>query len=138
MSLRSNPTNSPVSPIVPLSNGNYIVLSPNWNNKRGAVTWGSASTGVSGAISAANSLVGSNPGDSVGSYENQAIAGPISGVTPLVNGNYVVTSLNWNSGTGAVTWATAALGSAVRSPPPIAWSAAIPGIRWVASMGGTA
>ena len=48
--------------ITPLSNGNYVVDS-SWNGERGAATWGNGSTGVSGMVSAANSLVGSNPDD---------------------------------------------------------------------------
>src|SRR6202007_598536 len=49
-----------------LSNGNYVVLSSNWNGNRGAVTWGNGSTGISGPVSDNNSLVGSNAGDQVG------------------------------------------------------------------------
>ena len=86
-----------------LSSGNYVVLSPNWNNggnaSAGAVTWGNGSTGVSGVVSPTNSLVGSVAGDAVGSGI----------VFELVNGNYVVVSSNWSgvtssSGLGAVTW----------------------------------
>ena len=56
-----------------------------WDNgavvDAGAATWGSGTTGVTGVISAANSLVGSTANDQVG-----------SGVTALSNGNYVVRS----------------------------------------------
>src|SRR5262249_50948740 len=62
-----------------LSNGNYVVRSTRWNGNRGAVTWGSGTAGVSGTVSAANSLVGSNPNDYVGAL-----------ITALSNGNYVV------------------------------------------------
>ena len=51
-----------------MSNGNYVVESPCWNGSRGAATWGNGSTGMSGTVSAANSLVGSNPGDYVGAF----------------------------------------------------------------------
>jgi hypothetical protein len=86
-----------------LSNGNYVVASPKWDNgaaaDAGAVTWGSGTTGVSGVVSAANSLVGSTVGDGVGER----------GVTELTNGNYVVASPAWDNGAigdaGAVTWA---------------------------------
>ncbi|WP_295528871.1 filamentous hemagglutinin N-terminal domain-containing protein [Novosphingobium sp. Chol11] len=48
--------------VTALSNGNYVVASPNWYGSRGstagAVTWGSGTTGVSGVVSASNSLVG--------------------------------------------------------------------------------
>jgi hypothetical protein len=83
-----------VPTLIPLNNGNYVVRSANWNSDRGAATWGNGGTGVSGTISEANSLVGSNPGDAVA----------IDSVTPLSNGNYVVPSLVWNHGRGAVTW----------------------------------
>src|SRR5262249_56498082 len=49
--------------IVPLRNGNYVVLSPYWNGGRGAVTLGSGTAGISGIGSAVNSLVGSTPGN---------------------------------------------------------------------------
>ena len=80
--------------IATLTNGNYVVLSPNWSNSAGAVTWGSSTSGVSGVVSANNSLVGSNPNDQIG----------IGGVYALSNGNYVVDSSNWNGYRGAVTW----------------------------------
>jgi hypothetical protein len=85
---------------IPLENGNYVVLNPHWNDNRGAVTWGNGSTGVSGTISTANSLVGSNPNDYVG-------GDPYSGnfIFSLSNGNYVVGSSYWNNNRGAVTWA---------------------------------
>jgi hypothetical protein len=93
--------------VVPLSNGNYVIDSPNWSggyaNGLGAVTWGNGNTGVSGAVTDVNSLVGSNPGDQVGSY----------GVTALSDGNYVVDSPNWNrafNGLGAVTWGNGSTG----------------------------
>ena len=50
---------------VVLANGNYVVRSPYWDNgaaaDAGAVTWGDGTSGVTGAVSAANSLVGSRP-----------------------------------------------------------------------------
>jgi hypothetical protein len=64
----------------------------------GAVTWGNGSTGITGVVSSTNSLVGSTNSDLIGS----------TGFTELTNGNYVVASSNWDSGTvsnvGAVTW----------------------------------
>ena len=90
------------STITALSNGNYVVVSSAWANgaatKAGALTWGNGTTGVIGTVSAANSLVGSNANDRVGS----------SNITELASGNYVVSSQNWANGTatkaGAVTW----------------------------------
>ncbi|MEQ9620362.1 CHAT domain-containing protein [Coleofasciculus chthonoplastes] len=77
-------------------NGNYVVSSPNWNDTRGAVTWGNGTTRITGEVNATNSLVGTQADDQVGS----------GGVTALSNGNgnYVVSSPNWNDTRGAVTW----------------------------------
>ena len=91
-----------------LANGNYVVISTNWANgmatAAGAVTWGSGTTGISGTVSSANSLVGSTAGDVVGS----------DGVTALASGNYVVSSTNWTNGmatcAGAVTWGSGTAG----------------------------
>jgi hypothetical protein len=52
--------------IAALSNGNYVVDSPNWNGQRGAVTWGDGTIGITGTVDASNSLIGANPGDRVG------------------------------------------------------------------------
>lgn len=86
--------------ITVLTNGNYVIMSPQWRNasavNAGAVTFASATSGVSGVVSTANSLVGSSAGDAVGT------------ASPLGNGNYVVSSFHWtNAGAadaGAVTW----------------------------------
>ena len=50
--------------VLPLSNGRYAVLSPGWNEARGAVTWRSGAG--SGEVTAANSLHGVSPGDAIG------------------------------------------------------------------------
>jgi hypothetical protein len=92
--------------VTALTNGNYVVSSPACNNggttDAGAVTWGSGASGVSGAVSAANSLVGSNANDGVGT------------VVALANGHYVVASTSWNNGAtadaGAVTWCNGTTG----------------------------
>lgn len=89
--------------IVPLTNGNYVVLSPYWSNGAneyiGAITWGNGSTGTTGQVSTANSLVGTTFLD----FETGVR------VTPLSNGNYVISIPNWDDGSianaGAVTWA---------------------------------
>ena len=91
-----------------LSNGNYVVRSPNWDNgaatDAGAVTWGSGTTGISGVVSSSNSLVGSTSDDQVG----------YGGVMALSNGNYVVRSPYWDNGAatdaGAVTWGSGTTG----------------------------
>jgi hypothetical protein len=77
-----------------LENGNYVVPSSQWNNGMGAATWGDGTVGVKGIVSAANSLIGSSPGDQVG------IGGAF-----LNNGNYVIGSPLWSGGLGAATWA---------------------------------
>jgi len=83
-----------------LTNGNYVVSSYAWNGNHGAATWGDGSTGITGAVSVSNSLVGAAVGDQVSS----------SGVYALNSGNYVVNTYNWNSGRGAATWGDGATG----------------------------
>jgi len=85
--------------ITALENGNYVVSSPFWEANptmfsRGAVTWGDGATGTTGTVNETNSLVGTQANDQIGS----------GGVTALPNGNYVVSSPNWNGNRGAVTW----------------------------------
>lgn len=94
--------------IEPLTNGNFVVLSPDWSSATaqavGAVTWASGSGALTGIISSANSLVGSNIADHVGS----------AGVIALANGNFVVRSTDWNNGVaadvGAITWGSGLAG----------------------------
>ena len=103
--------------VTALSNGNYVVSSPNWTNgaaaDAGAVTWGSGTAGVSGAVSATNSLVGSTANDQVGG-DNVSGWGRFDDVTALSNGNYVVSSPDWTNGAaadaGAVTWGSGTAG----------------------------
>jgi hypothetical protein len=119
-------------PIVALSNGNYVVASPFWTNGAirsvGAATWGDGSKGISGAVSASNSLVGSVELDYVG----------IDRVAALSNGNYVVGSRNWHNGSvamaGAVTWADGTTGLS----GPVSASNSLVGssvFDWVGSQG---
>jgi filamentous hemagglutinin family protein len=85
-------------------NYNYVVVSPYWSSNKGAVTFGNGATGVSGAVSSANSLVGSVGGDEIG----------YGGITQLYgNGssyNYLVNSPLWNSYAGAVTFGSGLTG----------------------------
>jgi len=78
--------------VIPLSDGNYAVVSPSWDNgsivDAGAVTWRNGSTTTSGVISAANSLVGTSLNDRVG----------IPGVEALPGGRYFVVSTSWDDG----------------------------------------
>jgi Repeat of unknown function (DUF5650) len=93
-----------VSNIFLFNNGTYLVGSPYWNGERGAVTSGNVNTGVTGVVSAANSLVGSNPLDTVGGLSATPYdPGPYLDAQFLSNGNYLVVSPYWN-GRGAVTW----------------------------------
>jgi hypothetical protein len=113
-----------------LTNGNYVVRSSNWDSGAitdvGAVTWGNGTSGISGVVSSSNSLVGSRISDNVGS----------TGVTALSNGNYVVVSSNWDSGTitnaGAVTWGngTSGLSGVVSSSNSIVGQTANIGASW--------
>jgi hypothetical protein len=84
--------------VTPLSNGNYVVGSPNWGpTDRGAITWANGATGKSGIVSSANSLIGGNDGDQLGFP-----------IRALNNGHYVVSNALWDNGpivdAGAVTW----------------------------------
>ena len=91
--------------VTALEGGSYVVRSQFWDNgaasDAGAVTFGPAQGGVSGVVSATNSLVGSTAGDEVGS----------SGVTALEGGSYVVSSPFWDNGAaseaGALTFGPA-------------------------------
>jgi len=95
------------SGVVALSNGNYVVRSVFWSSSGvgevGAVTFANGQTGITGTISPQNSLVGSSPGDRVGTAAHA-----------LPNGNYLVSSPLWDSGSlanvGAVTFANGTTG----------------------------
>jgi hypothetical protein len=95
--------------VAALTNGNYVVCSPFWNNgtvsDAGAATFGNGVTGIHGAISGNNSLVGTETSDQVGFHCAMS----------LKNGNYVVLSPNWNNGAamqvGAVTFGDGNAGS---------------------------
>lgn len=92
--------------VAPLSNGNYVVRSRNWDNgatvNAGAATWCSGTGGCVGTVSASNSLVGTTANDYVGA------------VKVLSNGHYVVFSSSWDSGAitnaGATTWCDGTVG----------------------------
>lgn len=102
------------STITVLANGNYLVVSPLWNNgaalRVGAVTWANGETGIAGAVSAANSLVGSTTDDRVGNGESACCH-----AWALANGNAVVLSPYWHYGpmenAGAATWIDGAHGA---------------------------
>jgi hypothetical protein len=90
--------------VIPLANGNYVVVCSSWDNLAtasndvGAVTFCNGTTGRTGELGPGNSLVGVTDGSRVGSGI----------VIPLANGNYVVGSPGWSDGginsAGAATW----------------------------------
>ncbi|HSX59098.1 MAG TPA: hypothetical protein VLF18_02755 [Tahibacter sp.] len=87
--------------LVALPGGNAVVCSPDWDNgaivDSGAATWIDGSSGISGVVSPANSLVSDVAGSRV-------CSGPfLEEIAVLTNGNYVVASMSW-AGMGAVTW----------------------------------
>lgn len=92
--------------VLALSNGNYVVLSSSWNGvgapNAGAVTLGNGTTGTKGVVSSVNSLTGSSAYDRISD----------GGIIGLPNGNYVISSSSWSSGSlkGAVTWGSGTVG----------------------------
>ncbi|BBI99571.1 hypothetical protein FGKAn22_12640 [Ferrigenium kumadai] len=151
MTLTSNygwgPTTGEYSGIV-VRNGNLVVSSNNWNNGgaaagAGAVTWMNGATGalsngaLGGAVSSANSLVGSAAGDRVGMVTTHPWSGWTAdrrGLDWLPNGNFLVGSGEWGGGMGAVTWVNGTLGisGVVSSANSIVGSAAgdMVGVGW--------
>lgn len=79
------------SKVYALANGHYVVSSSLWTGgvgtSLGAVTWGDGTSGITGPVTASNSLVGSTASDQVG-----------TNIVILNNGNYVVGSPYWNNG----------------------------------------
>lgn len=95
--------------LLALPNGNYVVLSNNWDNgtanRAGAITWGSGTAGVTGPITAANSWVGTRAEDRLGLGTFRVFAdsywavsaefwdAPGSGSNPLFNAGAVTLGL---------------------------------------------
>ena len=63
-----------------LRNGNFLVLTGDWNSGRGAVTWSGEIVGTFGEVSAANSLIGT----AIGDLRNVGIRELASGITLLL------------------------------------------------------
>ena len=107
-SLVGSKTGDHVGIVTALTNGNYVVSAPDWDNgtltNAGMASLVNGLTGAVGTINAANSLVGSKKEDKVGGE-----------VTALSNNNYVVLSSSWDNGTtidaGAVTWGNGVSGT---------------------------
>ncbi len=105
LSVLSGSTNNPqndsvgIGGVTALTNGNFVVSSPNWDGLRGAATWGSGVTGINGTVSASNSLIGTTTNDQVGLT-----------VTALSNGNYITATTAWDDNLGAATWGSGSTG----------------------------
>ncbi|HEU4665645.1 MAG TPA: hypothetical protein VFS55_16565 [Dokdonella sp.] len=106
-----------------LPNGNFLVHSPYWNARAGAVTFVDGRTGMVGTVDESNSLVGSRPLDSVGA----------SGARVLSNGNYIVVAPDWSDGSetavGALTWGDGNVGVRGRISPATSFVGAHAGDR---------
>jgi hypothetical protein len=89
--------------VIALAGGHYVSASATWDLGAvvdvGAASFGNGNGGSIGAVTAANSLVGSTALDGVG-----------QSLLALSNGNYLVGSPGWSDGArpaiGAITWAT--------------------------------
>jgi hypothetical protein len=81
-----------------LTDGNYVVSSPGWNDgtryEVGAVTWADGTRETSATVSAANSLIGSHEFDRIGGCEEIAACPRI---TALPNGAFAVSSPEWDA-----------------------------------------
>ncbi len=92
-----------------LSNGNYVVNSTDFQNRKGAITWCSGETGLIGVVSTTNSLYGRSTNDFVGNY-----------TYALTNGNYVACVNDWdlnggNNNIGAVVLCRGAIAAEVNA-----------------------
>ncbi|MDB6002971.1 MAG: filamentous hemagglutinin family outer membrane protein, partial [Rhizobacter sp.] len=104
-----------------LANGNYVVRSASADGGKGAVTWADGGAGVSGTVTAANSLVGSvadvmTSSMAVNTHADGRVyqdttykmttVGDHVGLLgqELGDSSYVVASPFWNGGRGALTW----------------------------------
>ncbi|AVP96997.1 hypothetical protein C7S18_07215 [Ahniella affigens] len=85
--LRGSATNDRVGSdgVTVLANGNYLIHSPLWNGEEGALSFGRATTGVSGIVSISNSMISA--------FDIQF--GSKASVTVLPNGNFLVRSDSW-------------------------------------------
>lgn len=120
---RPDGAETPATPFVLLSDGDYLIVSPSWGGsgpaRAGAVTYCSGTTGCTGPITTGNSLVGSTSGDRVGG----------SGVFALANGNYVVGTADWNNGTAFSAGAATFCGSAAGCVGPVTTANSLVGTR---------
>jgi filamentous hemagglutinin family protein len=87
------------------TNGGIVIASPNWNGSRGAITYMPQGSFTNGAVSSANSLVGVNAGDGVGSGGISAYYSAASSELNTPAAYYSVNS-SYGNGAGAVTFLT--------------------------------
>ena len=118
-SLVGSSTNDNVGTVAALTNGNYVVTAVGWNNGSledvGAATFCNGTSGFTGTVSPANSLIGSTAGDQIGGERfNSSIPENIVAALPLAGGNYVIVSPHWHNGTaidaGALTTCSGTVG----------------------------
>ncbi len=91
-----------------LANGNFVVSSPHWSNRFGAVTLINAVSGLAGFVGPNNSRVGSTFDDHIGARIGRDGVTLESTVVALPDGAFVFTSQAWDRGAlvnaGAVSW----------------------------------
>ncbi len=108
--------------VLALSDGNYVVLSPDASRNTlqnvGAATFGDGQTGIQGAISPTNSLIGSAQFDRVGSY----------GLV-MEDGAYLVASPSWANGAAANAGAVTYLSPQSRTVGEVSASNSLVGTR---------
>ncbi|MEH3099063.1 hypothetical protein [Sphingomonas adhaesiva] len=109
--------------VTALPNGAYLILSPNWNKTRGAVTFVAAGGTITGTISSSNSLVGTTGAEGNAIYCPSCVNGTpdmfggdyvgSGGVTVLGNGNVLLASPKWSQQRGAITFINGTTGALV-------------------------
>lgn len=85
-----------------LANGDFVVASPFWSQRRGAATWGDGQGPLAGVVGAANSLVGRETSDFVTAY----------GILALPDGGYAIPTPLWSRQSDG-----APLGAVTRAAP---------------------
>ncbi|MFG6430456.1 YDG domain-containing protein [Roseateles sp. LYH14W] len=107
----------PLDGVTQLTNGNFVLLNPQWWDERGAVTWGSGTAGITGTVDGSNSLVGTTGSAGFGftvpnDYIYQIVRGDV-----LVNDWTIRTSDNTGDRVGAGGVVALADGNAVIGSP---------------------
>ena len=83
-----------------LAGGKHYFVTSAWNGNAGAVTWLNPAALPVGTVSSANSLVGSQANDNLGS----------GGIVQTLGNNLLIKSPSYNGSAGAVTWANGSNG----------------------------